>query len=274
MFEINRAGAFLLLLVSTFWLVSSIHAQPTYVSHSFSRPNNASDNANYENNLTALLDSLSSKASLYNFYNDSANQIYSLYLCRGDVNATTCQNCVRTASQEVQQQCQSNRTAIIWYDECKLRYSSENFFGIAATSPYFLLWNTRNNSSPDERDVGGLAFIYTLVSKAPNWENMFGTDVAEAMNNASQNIYGLVQCTRDISNDECRSCLLQQIEEIEGCCQGKIGWNIVGPSCNMRYEQYLFYQQPLAPSTPASQPMPDDNPGELNVIITDYFGFW
>ena len=274
MFEINRAGAFLLLLVSTFWLVSSIHAQPTYVSHSCSRPNNASDNANYENNLTALLDSLSSKASLYSFYNDSANQIYSLYLCRGDVNATTCQNCVRTASQEVQQQCQSNRTAIIWYDECKLRYSSENFFGIAATSPYFLLWKTRNNSSPDERDVGGLAFIYTLVSKAPNSENMFGTDVAEAVNNASQNIYGSVQCTRDISNDECRSCLLQQIEEIEGCCQGKIGWNIMGPSCNMRYEQYLFYQQPLAPSTPASQPMPDDNPGELNVIITDYFGFW
>ncbi|KAL6333490.1 hypothetical protein AAG906_028675 [Vitis piasezkii] len=165
---------------------------------------------------------LSSKASLYSFYNDSANQIYSLYLCRGDVNATTCQNCVRTASQEVQQQ---------------------------STSPYFLLWNTRNNSSPDERDVGVLAFIYTLVSKAPNLEN-----------NASQNIYGLVQCTRDISNDECRSCLLQQIEEIEGCCQGKIGWNIMGPSCNMRYEQYLFYQQPLAPSTPASQPMPDDNP--------------
>ncbi|RVW86336.1 Cysteine-rich receptor-like protein kinase 10 [Vitis vinifera] len=143
---------------------------------------------------------------------------------RGDVNATTCQNCVRTASQEVQQQCQSNRTAIIWYDECKLRYSSENFFRIAATSPYFLLWKTRNNSSPDER---------------------------------------MLECTRDISNDECRSCLLQQIEEIEGCCQGKIGWNIMGPSCNMRYEQYLFYQQPLAPSTPASQPMPDDNQGKL-----------
>ena len=170
---------------------------------------------------------------------------------------------MRAASQEAQRRCPSNRTAIIWYDECKLRYSNENFLGTADDSPYFLLYNTRNNSSPDERDVGALALMYTLVSQAPNSENMFGTDDAPAVNNASKSIYGLVQCTRDISNFECRSCLLKQIEEIEGCCQGKIGWNIMGPSCNMRYEQYLFYHQSLAPPTPASQPMPDDNPGEL-----------
>lgn len=260
--KISLSGCFLLLLVSNFWLGRSICAQPTYASHYCSNPNNATANPNYENNLAALLDSVSSKASLLSFYNDSSNEIYSLYLCRGDVNSSTCQNCVRTASQEVQHQCRSNRTAIIWYDECTLRYSRVKFFGSASTSPYFLRYNVMNISSPDERDVGALVLFYSLIADAPRSENMFGTDIQPAQNDGSKKIYGLVQCTRDLSADECTKCLDTQREIIKGCCERKVGWNIMSPSCNMRYEQYPFFQQPLAPSAPASQPIPSDNPGE------------
>ncbi|KAK7831525.1 cysteine-rich receptor-like protein kinase 25, partial [Quercus suber] len=82
-----------------------------------------SANASYNSNLTALFESLSSKASQnYSFYNESSNiGIYGLYLCRGDVSNETCKSCVSSATQEIRNRCPSSKTAFIWYDECTLR---------------------------------------------------------------------------------------------------------------------------------------------------------
>ncbi|KAM7254676.1 hypothetical protein ACFE04_019917 [Oxalis oulophora] len=38
-----------------------------------------------------------------------------------------------------------------------------------------------------------------------------------------QTIYGLVQCTRDIDNGSCSSCLQTAINEISGCCSHREG---------------------------------------------------
>uniref|UniRef100_F6I7H0 Protein kinase domain-containing protein n=1 Tax=Vitis vinifera TaxID=29760 RepID=F6I7H0_VITVI len=71
-------------------LISFINAQPIYDYHLHQGQDGDTANRNFETNLSSLLDSVSSKASLHKFYNDSSNKIYSLYQCRGDVNTTTC----------------------------------------------------------------------------------------------------------------------------------------------------------------------------------------
>ncbi|KAK1556409.1 hypothetical protein Q3G72_004636 [Acer saccharum] len=128
-------GAFVLILCTIFGLMSSITClQPKINSHICSGLQNQS---NYISNLESLLDSLSSKASTNSFYNDTSNGIYSLFLCRGDVSTATCHTRVKNASVIIRQCYLSNKTAIIWYDECMLRYCDTDFFGVAQTHPWF-----------------------------------------------------------------------------------------------------------------------------------------
>ena len=261
--DLFSTRAFLLFLISIFSLIVFASGQLSYL---YSSCGSETPDGDYKTNLTSLLDSQSSKASTYTFYNDTLNQIYSLYLCRGDVNATTCQSCVKTAGQEIQEQCQYNKTAIIWYDQCMLRYSNEDFIGTMNTSPGFLMWNVNNRTDPDDKDVGALSLMYKLVSEAPYSEDMVSIKNETSVNNASLMLYGLAQCTRDISDASCSSCLVELSSEIDKCCQEKVGWRVLGPNCNIRYERYLFYDEVSAdPPTPAPAP---DNPVELKICLS------
>ena len=254
MFNIQDTRAFPLLIlisisisISIFSLISFINAQPNYDYHLCQGQDGDSANANFETDLSSLLDSLSPKTALYKFYNDSFNQIYSLYQCRGDINATTCYNCVKAAAQEIQEQCRFNKTAIIWFDACMVRYSNKYFFGIPETYTGYLMWNNNNSTeSSPSLGVGALALIYELVEKAPNSEMMFATKEGVAMDNSSWKIYGLVQCTGDINNVSCKDCLVKLLKNIEECCRERLGWRTMSPSCHLRYDQRPFYQQSLA----------------------------
>jgi hypothetical protein len=56
----------------------------------------------------------------------------------------------------------------------------------------------------------------------------------------SKKVYGLAQCTRDISASDCSKCLDGIIGELPRCCDGKEGGRVVTGSCNIRYEIYSF----------------------------------
>ncbi|THG01123.1 hypothetical protein TEA_025899 [Camellia sinensis var. sinensis] len=211
-----------------------------------SQGSNNTSKTKFKANLNTLLTSLSSKSALHSFYNDSFNGIFSLYLCRGDLTIDQCQNCVVNASQGIRQRCPSDEQAIIWFEQCMLRYSDTNFFGLEQTDMKIFMWNVENNTSPNDPDVNTLALMYTLISKAPYTETMYGADVS-VVGNASEYRYGLVQCSRDISSGGCSHCLGQLMDDIQMCCKGKKGWRILTPSCYLRYEQYPFFAQQLAP---------------------------
>ncbi|KAJ6725313.1 SALT STRESS RESPONSE/ANTIFUNGAL DOMAIN PROTEIN [Salix viminalis] len=264
MFLLLNPTSFLSLLITIITLISSTASQPTYTYHFCSDPQNSTENTNYDSNLSALLSSLSSKASLNSFYQDSSNGIYSLYLCRGDVSNNTCQTCINNATKEIQRQCASNGTAIIWYDECMLRYSIKNFLGVSQTSPRLLMSNTQNTTSPDEKNIDALALIYPLIVEIPYTKMMYGTDNKSASHDGSPNTYALVQCSRDINSSNCRSCLEDLNEAANRCCKSKIGWRILAPSCSLRYEEYEFYQPPSTPVPVPSAPGPEPVPGESN----------
>ncbi|KAL5774731.1 hypothetical protein ACOSP7_012288 [Xanthoceras sorbifolium] len=282
--------AFLLFLCAIFDLMISITCQATYNYHFCTGQPNDTATSNYISNLDSALNSLTSKASANSFYNESSNGIYSLFLCRGDVSTATCQTCVENASQEIRERCSSNKSAIIWYDQCMLRYSNINYFGVTETSPRFFMWNLKNTTTPDEPNYGALGMIYNLVENAPNTDMKFGTEDREVVNSIRRG-FALVQCTRDINSTSCRSCLGMLTEDIRQCCQGKIGWRISSPNCYLRYEESRFYEQPPAPPPPvpvAPQPTPIDGGKEGNnttkiVIITvstfaavtvSLLGFW
>jgi hypothetical protein len=57
-------------------------------------------------------------------------------------------------------------------------------------------------------------------------------------------LYGLAQCTQDLSGVDCQKCLDGAIGELRNCCNGKRGGRVVGGSCNVRYELYPFVKKP------------------------------
>ncbi|THG18945.1 hypothetical protein TEA_029294 [Camellia sinensis var. sinensis] len=140
-------------------MISSVTCQPNYNSRICLRSSNNTSKTKYKANLNTLLTSLSSKSALYSFYNDSFNGIFSLYLCRGDLTIDQCQNCVVNASQGIRQRCPSDERAIIWYEQCMLRYSDTNFFGLEQTDIKIFMWNVENNTSPNDPDVNTLALM-------------------------------------------------------------------------------------------------------------------
>ena len=73
----------------------------------------------------------------------------------------------------------------------------------------------------------------------------FGT----ALDSSSQTIYGLVQCTRDLSTDDCNTCLSFSINSIftSNPTAGVQYWS---RSCILRYEIYPFYNSTVFPVAP------------------------
>ncbi|CAH8275625.1 unnamed protein product [Arabidopsis lyrata] len=75
---------------------------------------------------------------------------------------------------------------------------------------------------------------------------------------ALQTLYGLVQCTPDLSRQDCMRCLTSSINRMP---LSRIGARQFWPSCNSRYELYAFYNE-TAIETPSPPPPPLRFPGQ------------
>ncbi|KAJ0693559.1 putative protein kinase RLK-Pelle-DLSV family [Helianthus annuus] len=69
-------------------------------------------------------------------------------------------------------------------------------------------------------------------------------------------IYGLAQCTPDLTSEQCGNCLRDMVARLNGCCRVKLGVRILSPKCNIRYEDHLFYENVNVTISPPSQGQP------------------
>ncbi|KAK3431960.1 hypothetical protein EUGRSUZ_E04157, partial [Eucalyptus grandis] len=231
----------------------SSEAAPEYLFHDCPNTTLFTPNSTYGSNLDALLSSLSSTAnnSTDGFANATAgqnppDQAYGLFLCRGDLDIATCSDCVSTGKQEILQKCPNQRVSVIWYNECMLRYSNEYIFSVMEEVPAITMVNTVNISDPARfRQVLGRSIrevAYTASGKAS------GKKFASTKMNFTslQNLYTMAQCTPDLMELECNSCLLSAIKLLEG----SQGARALTPSCNARFELYPFYNGTAVQASP------------------------
>ncbi|CAL5410912.1 unnamed protein product [Camellia sinensis] len=71
---------------------------------------------------------------------------------------------------------------------------------------------------------------------------MFATGKTKILTN--ETIYGLVQCTRDISRRDCRVCLNSDFGDLDGCCEYLQGGTVLSRNCNMKFQLYPLYNEP------------------------------
>ena len=250
-------------------LLAVTNAQPRFLSYWCSNGvGNYTNNSTYKANLNTLLTSLSSNNEIdYGFYNFSAGQnsdkVNAIALCRGDVMPTACRSCINDSRIQLTQLCPNQKEAIGWYDNCMLRYSNDSIFGTQQSSPYFYMRNSKNASDVEEFNQVLGNMMASLRSKAASgdWRRKFAT--GEANVTSFQSIYGLMQCTPDLSELSCSNCLEGAINEIPTCCNRRKAGRVVKPSCNLRYATYHFYDITAANAPPPSPPSADLSPPPL-----------
>ncbi|KAK4253208.1 hypothetical protein QN277_010801 [Acacia crassicarpa] len=198
----------------------------------------------YKANLNQLLSWLSTDAATSKGYNHtsfgtSTNAVYGLYDCRGDDAGYFCQFCVSTATREVLQRCPNQLSAVIWYDFCIFRYSNKNFFGKVTTSPW---WSAgRAQASDPAEGKKAESFMRSLIGKAMENTTELGAR-GEFDLGGGRERYALVQCSRDLNSEGCKQCLETMVDRISQCCEQKQGWQVLAPSCMIKYDNYMFYQ--------------------------------
>lgn len=172
------------------------------------------------------------------------DRAYGLALCRGDVSTSDCRTCVVEASSEITKRCPMDKGAIIWYDHCYLKYSDTDFLGKIDTQNKFYMSNFNNAStSADVFNRDARTLLGKLSGNACASTKMYASgemDIDNSYKNETETIYGMVQCSRDVSRDDCKKCVDEGVGELTMCCGGKRGGRVVGGTCNIRYETYPF----------------------------------
>ena len=234
---------------------------------------NFTDGSAYIENRKKLLSKIYSDKEIdYGFYNFSydqgADKVNGIGLCRGDLNPDECRGCLKISAALLTDRCQDQKEAIGWYDKCMLRYSNRSIFGAMETKP--------NNvwCSPNSTTVGADAFktvVNDLLDRlriaTVSGDSSRKVAAANAtVQSSNDTVYALLQCTPDLSGQSCDQCLSQGFSRIANVCDGKKGARYMAPSCSVRYENYTFFGAMLgqgsepAPQPPGSSPFPFYSP--------------
>ncbi|KAK3127250.1 hypothetical protein QOZ80_7AG0570380 [Eleusine coracana subsp. coracana] len=217
---------------------------------------NYTRNSPYQANVQRLASTLPRKASssptLFATSQTGAipDVVYALALCRGDVNASTCESCVAAAFQDAQNLCAFNQDTTVFYDLCLLRYSNKNFltFPISDGRGDFMILSSKQNVTSPVRvfDAAIAVLLNATADYAAKANNSmrFGSGVEEFQTFDGQNprIYGLAQCTPDMAPADCRTCLAGILSTTLSSFSGKTGGRILTLRCNYRYDQDAFFR--------------------------------
>jgi hypothetical protein len=227
----------------------------------------------YRENLNSLFSSLSSKNQIDNgFYNfsagDNSDKVNAVALCRGDLTASNCRSCVNMSAHELLLLCPNKKEGIMWYMNCTVRFSNNSIFGVMELKPLRALYSSANvtDGSGTFKQVRR-NLLDSLRSKAASGDSIRKLAIGAA-NSTYFNIYALLQCTPDLEEQECINCLNQTIGFLPKCCDDAAGARVLTPSCNLRYEDNVFYDTTPAVRPPSSSsPPPPPGEGMVSILL-------
>ncbi|KAL9317373.1 hypothetical protein ACSQ67_013890 [Phaseolus vulgaris] len=236
--------------------------------------NKFTPNSTFQRDLTTLFSSLSSTASSnVEFFNNtvtagtnSSDTVYGLFMCRGDIPSDLCNHCVGNATQRLSTHadCTLSKAAVVYYDECIVRYSNRSFFSTLTMQAGYALWNPTNMTNQESFK----RLLYDTMNKTADDAAHFPTGAKkfatrETSIDIFQKLYCLAQCTQDLFPGDCRSCLDSLINsDLPGCCAGSQGGRVYYPNCIIRFEIYPFFRSlPTAPTPSPAGLVPPTNSG-------------
>ncbi|CAL9087108.1 unnamed protein product [Musa hybrid cultivar] len=254
------------MLAQLLFLLSLYNARHTASLERCPTDSNFTTNSTYHSNLNLLLPSLTSATVSTGSANTSAgrspDQVFGLARCQLDVSQGICQACLATAVDTLRSSCPFAKDAATWGDLCFLAYSNTTFSNDSDKSSFYeILYNVKEVPGPPRF----VDLVGELMDALINWaayktDSMFA--IGEANFSSFIKVYGLVQCTRDQSDDDCFQCLLQSLDLMPICCWKHQGGRVFKYKCFLRFETYSYYNMsvPTSPLPPLSSSFSSASP--------------
>ncbi|CAN6921614.1 unnamed protein product [Brassica oleracea] len=242
-----------------------VSAKTCINNNGYFRPNGPYDR-NRHLILSSLPSDVTSQESL--FFNSSIgqepNRVHATGMCIPGSILDDCFACVKSACDDLIQNCPNQTNAFSWPGEpnlCYVRYSNTSFSGSAVLDPRALLTNSADiNSNLTEFTTIWEGLVVRMIDAASTAKstpssssNHYKADVAPLT--PLDTIYALMQCTPDLSSGDCENCLRQSAREYQSCCGQRQGGVVMRPSCFFRWDLYT-YSKAFDNITVASSPPP------------------
>ncbi|KAI3800316.1 hypothetical protein L1987_28403 [Smallanthus sonchifolius] len=221
---------------------------------------NYTQNSAYQRSLDDVLYLLTGTNNGFGFYNSTSGQAKGAALCRGDIEPESCRRCVDDSTRRLRQVCPNQVEAAGWYDTCFLTYSNRTIGnGVGA---YFVNTLNVSDSSYDQwtRTVAELLRELRQEAVGGGQLRKYATANVTAPG-LSTNIYGMMQCTPDLSATECDDCLSIATSDVEQLVR-RSGVRAYKTSCLVRYETYPFFNLTWFPA-----PRTSGNTKSINVGV-------
>ncbi|KAI3796620.1 hypothetical protein L1987_39298 [Smallanthus sonchifolius] len=163
----------------------------------------------------------------------------------------------------LREKCTNQKEAIGYYDECFLKYSNETGNADDVARP------NDQNTSDVNRFNGALRQLMDLLrGEAAAGGQLLKFATGNISGPDFSTIYGLVQCTPDLSEQVCNDCLEAAINRIPNTdLYGRVGGRILQSTCNFRYEIFDFINRTTLVFPPPPPTMSIPQP-VIAVIIT------
>ncbi|KFK22702.1 hypothetical protein AALP_AAs67984U000400 [Arabis alpina] len=175
----------------------------------------------YDTNRRLVLTSLASNVTTHRgFYKASIGQppniVYAAGMCIPGTEPEICSACIMSGSYALIENCRTQKEASFWASNrtlCMIRYSHTYFIGSLDLEPSFDVFNPMDlkiNPTEFSKTWKGLTVRMIQAISSNNdttWSGgkYYAADVAALPD--SQTLYGLMQCTPDLSKADCNICL-------------------------------------------------------------------
>ncbi|CAH8386226.1 unnamed protein product [Eruca vesicaria subsp. sativa] len=172
-----------------------------------------------------------------------SNTLSAVLQCRGDSYGPKCRDCFVTALAALLRKCPWYKGRIIWYDQCLLTFAGKETTGMIDYDNIFCMSNAKKLG-----DKLGFASVWNtlldnLTTLAISRVNYTEPDTFYSVGETQfkgDTVYGMVQCTKDLSEYACEECLGFSRLRFQDCLNNKRGARFVGGSCTFRFEFYPF----------------------------------
>ncbi|GMJ14615.1 cysteine-rich RLK (RECEPTOR-like protein kinase) 14 [Hibiscus trionum] len=236
---------------------------------------NFTANSTYAENRDLVLASLphnvSASGGLFNAtIGQNSDKVYALGMCIEGDTSDRCTRCLNFTINDLIASCPNQKEALSWGADllCLVRYANRSFYGILELDPVEAGFNTGDiTSNLTQFDMVWTSLMDSVVRKASNGSSSLKYATGEADLPPFRKIYALMQCTPDLSDKDCDTCLRQSAAHYENCCRGKQGGYVRRPNCYFRWDLYPFYVPNASttaylspPPSPASPPLQSLDP--------------
>ncbi|KAB5534149.1 hypothetical protein DKX38_017235 [Salix brachista] len=237
---------------------------PSIAAAAYHNNSNYTTDSNFHRNLNSVLSSIASATQIdYGFYNLSAGEVpervNAFALCRGDVAVDVCRSCVNNSTRKILEVCPNTMDVFGVYELCMIRYSNSSMFGVVDNKYTFYEETGQNVLDVTLFNQALQTLFVRLIPRAASG-NSFKKFASGNQSAGVETVYATVQCTPDLSEEQCSGCLHDLFGNISNCCdgsvEGKTGARLTNPSCNLRWDIAKKFSGTLEILSPTTLPAP------------------